>query len=339
MLAFVLRFRWLVLTLLVVTPGCRCNRVPEGAVVLVREGSPLHDNVRRIAGADEHVYYVEGEHGLGWRLKRIPKAGGPMFQLAEVQKAIVAILPAGETTYFATDGAVYRVPSRGGPASRILEAKEVCQGGTGCGLAASQDQLFVTTQAGILRIGTLGAEPREIASGLTGPADSVVALAVDATHVYWLHQVKDGLFRAPRAGGPVETVATGLPMGRDPTLVVSGGSAFYLAGNELFRVPVTGGAPESIAATGSHTGSYSGSFAVAGELVYFTRATAYIGAGTKRAPGARTSQGEGGVMKVPVSGGAPVWVAHGVDQVYSLHVDTAAVYFATDDGQLIKHPL
>ena len=93
-----------------------------------------------------------------------------------------------------------------------------------------------------------------------------------------------------------------------------------------------------LAATGTHAGSYSGGLQVVGDTVYFTRSAAYIGAGTKRAPGPTRKEGEGGVMKVPVIGGEPVWIARGVDQVYSLDADTDAVYLATDNGQIVKQP-
>lgn len=329
----------LLLLFTLVTPACRCGSVPAGGVVLIREGGVLHDNVRRVAASKDHVYYVEGEHGSGWRVRRVPKAGGATSQLAEVQKTIMALVPTDEAVYFATEGAVLRAPVGGGAAVRVFESKDVCATTVGCGLAASGGHVLVAARTGILQVPARGGPAVEIVKGAWGPHDLPTVIAVDATHLYWGHHVNKAIYRAPVGGGPAEVFVPDLEATLDPTLVLAGGFLYYMTGYKLFRVPVAGGAPTLLASAGSRNTSYPGGFQVVGETVYFTRATAYIGAGTKRASGARRSEGEGGVMKVPVAGGEPAWVARGVDQVYSLDADPDAVYLATDNGQIVKQPL
>jgi len=326
-----------VLGMLAVAPGCRCNRVPPGGVVLVREGGMIEDNVRTLASDADHVYYVAGEHGSGWRLKRVAKAGGIASSLTEVKTAIQVLRVATDAVYFTTNGALHRVPKDGGAAVRLLEAADLCPVGGGCGMAVDDTHVYVTTKTGIVQMPRTGGLSREIVGGLSEAADVPAAVTTDATHVYWIHSLKRGVFRVPKAGGAIETVTMdGFDVGADPTLVVSNGFVYYLSAQTLYRAPVAGGPATLIAKTGSHGHPYRGGFQVVGDTVYFTRSRAYIGAGSRRSAARGRTEGEGGLMKAPAAGGAPVWLARGVDQVYALEADEENVYFATDKGQVIR---
>ncbi len=333
-------------------PACKCGGVPQGSAVLVREGSALRDNVRIVAAYDGNVYYAEGEHGSAWRLRRVSTAGGTTSQLAEARRAIIAIVPSDDAVYFAYQGAVARAPKTAAAATVLVESAEVCGSSVGCSLAVSRTHVFVTTKSSILRISKALGPASEVVTGFSEPEETPLAIAVDATHLYWVHYLKDGIYRMPLSGGEVQVVTADsfeIPHNvgaaspgagpRDRTLLVEGGFVYFLAGGKLGRVPVSGGKPETLASTGSRSSAYAGGFQVVGDSLYFTRSADYIGVGSKKLPGPKRKEGEGGVMKVPIQGGTPQWLVRGVDQVYSLAADSDGVYFATDGGQIVRHPL
>lgn len=190
-------------------------------------------------------------------------------------------------------------------------------------------------------------QPVAIACG-----QSPKALAVDATHVYWLNDYDiPGVLKAPKNGGDVTILAadpnsaSGWGIALDETHVywpgnpgvqsvpkeggtakllsstneaydvAADGSSVYFTRPGLTKVNKTGGAPTSLAGS-----SDTIHVVLDGEFAYFTVWT------------------EGAVVKVPLSGGAPMKIATNVQYPNALALRDGIVYFSNGYGKLMKVP-
>jgi hypothetical protein len=104
-------------------------------------------------------------------------------------------------------------------------------------------------------------------------APLVSSIALDSTHLYWLHSnlVDPGeVRRVPQSGTLVETVATGQNLF---SFAIGGSSLFYRIENQLWRVSVAGGQPVLIHTMTTPPGMYFGMGANE-QGVYWTGETA-----------------------------------------------------------------
>jgi hypothetical protein len=172
-----------------------------------------------------------------------------------------------------------------------------------------------------------GGEVRSLVSATIMP----IAIAVDATNVYWTDDSAPGVLKVPVSGGTPTTLASGtVPQGIaiDATSVYwadSGAGATFescagigtvTSNGTITKVPLSGGTPTTLA---------SGrlcpfNIVVDGTSVYWSE-----------------GMGNGGIslMKVPLGGGAPVTLASSVGSVAGLAVGATSLYF-TDPETIIS---
>ena len=95
----------------------------------------------------------------------------------------------------------------------------------------------------VSRLDLESAEVTVLATGISGPEGRI---AVSPTHVYWGEWQDGGVRRAPRGGGPTETVAATAPMVQG---VATTASHVYWThfGGSVARAPLDGGDPEDLA--------------------------------------------------------------------------------------------
>jgi hypothetical protein len=129
-------------------------------------------------------------------------------------------------------------------------------------MVASPTTVFMTNAdlSAIMSFGPSGTS--EVFSPPLYPGNTSVAIAIDATNVYWTEMVgapgQSRVVRAPQSGaGPITTVATGgLTVPESPrTLAVNGTNAYFVnrinGGVALAQVPAAGGTVINLRITGN----------------------------------------------------------------------------------------
>jgi hypothetical protein len=207
------------------------------------------------------------------------------------------------------------------PTGAISGAGGARAGAVDAGLARADDGGATTSTTGgaIVTVPTGGAVST-IVVGDGGATERVawgvvVDVALDASHVYFADLAAGTVARAPKAGGAVETLATGLVT---PVHVAVGAGHVYVQTGDgrVQRVPVTGGAPSVVGASNA-----PGVVAVGPTLVAW---------GDGEFPGA--------VWAAPIGGGDATKLVAGKDTsagavgVSALAVDATSVFFADVAG-------
>lgn len=125
-------------------------------------------------------------------------------------------------------------------------------GGVGArGLVGTSDERFFVTG---LELETMYlVRDRGAPTALSVPRPYTIGPAIDATHVYWADATDPAagytIRRATRAGDGSDAIvlATGVRPGGLDALVYAAGYVWWNGGVGVYRVPVTGGVPESVA--------------------------------------------------------------------------------------------
>ena len=134
------------------------------------------------------------------------------------------------------------------------------------------------------------------------------ALAVHGTHVYWADAAKGTVNEVPVGGGPVTTLASGQSY---PGLVAADSThVYWSSGGEVNEVPVGGGSVTTLA----HGQNGLNSLAVDGEYVYWTDSL------------------RGTVNRLPIGGGSVTTLATGQKLPHSVAVHGTHVYWANYDS-------
>jgi hypothetical protein len=162
--------------------------------------------------------------------------------------------------------------------------------------------------------------PVTLATGQTSPGGTVIA----GGYVYWSNTGGDmGVFRVPRSGGDVETIAAGhssYAMATDGAAVywVDGSREFSGGMDQVYRVAISGGAPTVVAPAGDkgHAG-----IAVSGAYVYWT---------TQRPPAVKRALKAGGAVET--------LVAPDSGDAFGVVVDMGVVYWTNQFGTVMQTP-
>ena len=126
-----------------------------------------------------------------------------------------------------------------------------------------------------------------------------MALAVDATRLYWSGPQRGAAFSAPHAGGPVSVVAPGDPnlgaggavhLGRDGRVYWATHQAVPVESDFLVGAPKTGGSAQVVTRNGPH-----GDFALAGDRAFFVDSSSHDLVSQPLAGGPGSPQGSGGL--------------------------------------------
>ena len=156
--------------------------------------------------------------------------------------------PDGTVVYYITTGdngsVLASVPAAGGSATTIVQGAPLVKP-TGVAVATDGSRVFVADQqalqdsvagksGGVLQVGTAGTPEATLLAGTEGRSprglDVVSEGGADVVYFTGLDPANGapGLFRAPVAGGPVTTVATGSPFVSPDSVVVTAGGVAYV---------------------------------------------------------------------------------------------------------------
>ncbi|MFO0576006.1 MAG: hypothetical protein U1A78_18555 [Polyangia bacterium] len=145
----------------------------------------------------------------------------------------------GEYVYYMTggfqrapDNAIRRVPVTGGPSEILARGDFVPSGGIACD--GSHVYWTNANQPSVMRVAKTGGPPQVVLRELPqGPRE----LTIDGTHVYVATFRRDTpgfIVRAPKAGGPTQTLISG----RDAIhgLTLDEGWLYFVGGQEILRI-------------------------------------------------------------------------------------------------------
>jgi hypothetical protein len=132
-----------------------------------------------------------------------------------------------------TWGCVMAVPLGGGTPTTLTSNASTTQQGISS-MASNWPDIYWTNEgvsSTVMDRSLAGGPPVTIASNQNDP----LAVAVDATNVYWLSSTPDALMKAPRAGGAVTEVAAS-PCAAQCAIAVSDASIYWIACGALMKI-------------------------------------------------------------------------------------------------------
>jgi hypothetical protein len=239
---------------------------------------------------------------------KVSKCGGTATTLATAGTAFGSsgggfglALDATNAYWVDDPGDVLAVPLAGGKATTLASnASDVL------GLTLAGGNLYWLTPSVVEALPIQGGAPSTVAMSASSSPNTPAA---DDTSIYW---GGDGIFSVSRAGGTVTTLATTRQVSTG--LAIDDANVYWCAFSEastpILSTPKTGG-PSVTLATGQVGAT---AFAADGLNVYWT-----------------INEGVGAVMKVPVSGGAPVTLAS-APTPGPIVLDDTSVYWAQSNG-------
>jgi hypothetical protein len=205
-------------------------RVPAegGAPVTVTEGWKA---IGKLVSDEDHLYFTDNEGGAVVRVEKCAVSSGPV---SSVPDALALAEPA-----FAEEPVCAGVPGpHGCPEPSVVETIA-----SPFGLALDESHVYYSTfgdSGSIRRTPLAGGEPFVIAPGEVRAHD--IALTND--DVLWcVYDTSAGhLVKAPKAGGPRTSLATGVSNYGVGRVASDGSFAYYISGfNSVFRVALAGG--------------------------------------------------------------------------------------------------
>ena len=153
---------------------------------------------------------------------------------------------------------------------------------------------------------------------VTSTADRPKHLALNDTHVFFLHPLSAQVWRAPKTGGPAEWVpGTGWQLGDGTSLAVDGDSVYWAVSESVMRMAL-GSTNEQVLISG-----LIGALVIAIDATYL-----YVG-----------EWGAGRILRVVKTGGPVESLASGNWHPAAIAVDGDGVYWSTSDGTAMSVPL
>ncbi len=226
-----------------------------------------------LAVDDVSVYWTQGDRDTGdtsypntGSVGIVPIGGGAVGSLASSQSGTRTIVAAGPEVYWLTsgysgNGVVHRHTLAGGETLSLGVSPDPV------GLALDDTHAWWTdgVDFALMRVPRSGAERESVVAPIEGvPAG--VATGVD--DVYW--STGEGVFVLAHSGGePTQVSDRGTSR---PSFALDDTHAWLIAGEDLVRVPLDGGAAETIL---SGSGAYDGpvySFVLAPDRIWVARA-------------------------------------------------------------------
>jgi hypothetical protein len=255
--------------------------------------------------------------------------------------------PSGENLNSLGRGAIMKVSVEGGPPVAVATEQP-----TPCGLAVDDTSVYWINYGGpaapVMKAPLDGGPPETLVSGSWGRGGSLPPIAVDGSAVYWTDTGPEGnlfasppqgrLLSVPLTGGPMSTIAEGLP-GPFAVAVLDGTAYWtewaYAPTGRVAKAPTGGGTTFTVA---SESVVLPFALTLHGTNAYWTTIGRYPGL----AP-----EPHGAVMTTSIDGGQVTTLASGLFTPFSIAVDGANVYWASNaahyydafDGQIQSVPL
>lgn len=236
----------------------------------------------------------------GWRIKRLPLAGGMPVTVAADDGPIAHLATDGASVYWdqlpfeatirpRAGGSVRKAPVAGGSVTVLVSDGALSpHGGTGGQIhLAPNGNLYWTTTTGLLVYSTeLLSAPSTVPSlsvnalaHLNGGPNTganlppLFDLAADASNVYISNPATGEILSVPAGGGGLTMLANaGFPLASIP-LDLDASTLYWIDPNKIAKVPVAGGATTQVVAFSSGPNP-TASFAVDGTNVYWTEPAA-----------------------------------------------------------------
>jgi hypothetical protein len=250
------------------------------------------------------------------------------------QAVVLASLPDVVVQYLVTDGEyvywsdgsnINRVSVNGGAVATVTAATNTEAGGAAMSVPLAVDATYVYFVSGpeVIRVSKDGSARTVLASDPSG--DLEIGISASAGYVYWLSVSSStnvgSLLEVPIQGGPVTTVASGLP---NWLWVVDTNNLYEAAitGETLSRVPLDGAAPATLA---TQQPGVAG-IALDPSNIYWT-SDSVVCTDTGSLPSCPDAGPTSATLsRVPIAGGAPVVLGNGY-AAGGVTVDTSYAYW------------
>jgi sugar lactone lactonase YvrE len=274
---------------------------------------------------DEGHVYWSGLYTNHFGVKRVPKTGGALQQLASPYMGSLVL--DGASFYVTTPGEVVQVPLAGGAPTRLAWGLYAAEG---LGLHDGRLYWFLPDESRLWALYSLPKQGGELATREATFAARPQSMVVDASGVY-AADIEGGVLHRPATGGSVKVLASGL---KEPNGIAVDGEYVYVAyyspfacwqcTTTLARIPKTGG-PLQILAT---VNMKAGGFTIDDEYIYWTL----------YGRPADVPLSLGSVMRMPKAGGTPVVLADGHSNVRAIRVDATHVYWIAPEVGVFRVP-
>ncbi len=201
---------------------------PEPVVLADKQPAPS-----AVAVDESFVYWNNVGAGV---VSKAPKGGGPITKLYESASPFGgrSIALDRDAVYFDEAFMIKRVPKAGGPVTNVGHVPQIP-----VWMTADDDGVYAASDT-VLRFAKDGSSSTSLSS-----VEETWAVASDVTHVYWV--ARDGVRRAAKNGGRVETLARGTfrfcKMALSDTEVFWGDAVL----EAVFAVPKAGGRARLVA--------------------------------------------------------------------------------------------
>ncbi|MBF5041875.1 hypothetical protein FGE12_05690 [Aggregicoccus sp. 17bor-14] len=282
----------------------------------------------------ERVYWVSRKAEGGLVIKTVPKDGGAVTTLwsadtgfgygylaVDEQFVWFDYLPCADSRCDSSPRGIWRVAKSGGPAQHMVEGDSLFALGGDCVYSTRQSAQYPTPPEDLIATPRTGGEPVLLAG-----AEFQGSLAARDGKVYFVEGVQMGNFHLRQlsvvADGKKTVLVSpsleGATADLGYTLALDDRSLFFDAASGLLRIPLEGGAPETVA-PGVRGGGLEAS---AGSLFW-----------TQQPDGKKP----GCVAHVSAKGGTPACLDSGYWRYVSARADEHFVYFLRD-LQIVRMP-
>lgn len=219
---------------------------------------------------------------------------------------------------------IHRAPRTGGASELVTSTVNEL-----AGLALDEEgtvywaESVIGVRGGALRARTESGEARTLYSVNTGDWIDPFAIAVDATHVYWLihdtDSFTDTIYRAPREGGgvPSEIGSVDLPFQTTARRMFLAGDSLYwgYAAGRVLSMPREGGMVAEVL----HDPAGLGDFDVEGDTLFYIA-------------------DDGSILRTPSSGGDAEVLAADENARFGIRFHAGTLFASTADDRLIALP-
>lgn len=266
-----------------------------------------------VAVDDSYVYWIEAS---GKVLKRVSKSGDSPITLATTLSSFGQMVLNGDYLYYLDSGTqVQKLLKSGGTPTPLATGSSFYDG-----ITVQNNTVFWGASGVIYSVPITGGSITSVATSPTSLQD-IASIRVTNNVVYWSQTFYPGSLFAQPIGGSRTTLSSGVNV--EPGLVIQDGFAYFAGSESIYRVPVDGGARQTLAS--GRNDAYN--LALDTTNIYWVEAGNPIGT-------------NGSVMQMPLAGGAIITLAANLAQPVAIAMDSTNVYWLErNNGQTTRSAL